>query len=95
MKVLEFKTISPFFELCRDGEKPFDIRLIDHKDKRFKALSQWGSSEKRNWRWYIRFTNPITGETFTRKLVTWEYIRNLEGFLIQPEWLIMYLGELV
>ena len=64
MKILEFKTISPFFELCRDGQKPFDIRLRDPKDKRFRALSQLPYSnqgEELVKNWAVKFTNPVTG----------------------------------
>ena len=92
MKVLEFKTVSPFFEMCRDGKKPFDIRLRDHKDKRFQALSQLPYSYKgENFMkgWAIKFVNPATGESFTRSLEYWEYLP------VKPTWVIMYLGELV
>jgi len=29
MKILDFKTVSPLFEMERDGIKPFTIRLQD------------------------------------------------------------------
>mgnify|MGYP001572887257 CR=1 FL=1 len=93
MKILKFKTISPFFELCRDGGKPFDIRLIDHKDKRFRALSQIRFKE--NPGWAIKFTNPTTGENFARLLLKWDYLRSWTGYVIEPNWAIVYLGELV
>ena len=92
-KVLEFKTISPFFEMCRDGEKPFDIRKVDSKDHRFRALSQ--IRFKKNMQWAIRFTNPITGEAYTRWLYAWDYLIDENKILIKPDWLIMYLGELL
>ena len=61
MKLLEFKSIEPFFSQERDGEKPFTIRRRD-KDSRFRALSQW----KPEYKWAVRITNPATGESFTR-----------------------------
>jgi hypothetical protein len=92
MKILEFKTISPFFEQCRDGKKPFDIRLREPKDKRFRALSQLPYSytgENLIKGWGVRFINPATGENFTRVLMRWEYLP------VQPSWIIIYLGDLV
>ena len=91
MKTLEFKTISPFFELCRDGEKPFDIRRYDSTDKRFRALSQVRFMYDSGWA--IRFTNPATGESYSRSLIAWDYIRSKDGLLVQPEWIIMFLGQ--
>jgi len=91
MKTLEFKTISPFFELCRDGKKPFDIRLRDPKDKRFRALSHLPYSyagESLIIGWAVKFINPATGESFTRSLERWEYLP------VAPSWVIMYLGAM-
>ena len=90
-KVLEFKTISPFFEMCRDGEKPFDIRKVDNKDPRFRALFQ--VRFQKNTRWAIKFTNPATGEYFVRWLQAWEYLTDENRYCIKPDWLIMYLGS--
>ena len=87
-KVLSFKCQSPFFELCRDGKKPFDIRLWDGKDKRFRALSQYHDFPG----WWIEFVHP-GGETFKRELLTWEYLEDIHWYLMQPRWIIMYLGE--
>lgn len=93
MKTLEFKTISPFFELCRDGKKPFDIRLQDNHDARFRALSQKRFVYPlRNWA--IKFTNPATGESFIRELKGWDYMEDKEHIPFQPNWIIMYLGDL-
>ena len=92
MKTLEFKSNSPFFELCRDGQKPFDIRLRDPKDKRFQALSQLPYSyalRNKVEGWGITFTHPLTGESFTRHLLYWMYLP------VEPNWVIIYLGELV
>ena len=93
MKILEFKTISPFYELCRDGKKPFDIRLRDAKDKRFRALSQIRFIN--NPGWAIRFVNPATGESFARMLQNWDYLKDQRSYCIKPAWVIMYLGDLV
>jgi len=92
-KVIEFKTISPFFEMCRDGEKPFDIRKVDRHDPRFRSLFQVRFSE--NMQWAIKFTNPATGESYTRWLYAWDYMLDHKYHCIKPDWLIMHLGELV
>lgn len=93
MKVLDFKTVSPFFEQCRDGEKPFDFRKWDAKDSRFRALSQVRFQTEIGWA--IRFTNPRSGESFCRQLLAWDYIRDTQGLLLQPEWIILFLGDIV
>lgn len=95
MKIIDFKTVSPFYELCRDGQKPFDIRLVDHKDKRFRALSQIRNQRKpiTDYKWVIKFTNPATGESFMRYLTGWEYMIDQSFYCIVPDWIIMYLGE--
>lgn len=64
MKILNWKSVSPLYEMERDGLKPFTTRKIDPKDKRFRALSQWQSDSK----WAIRITNPVTGESFVREI---------------------------
>ncbi len=67
--VLDFKSVSPFFEWERDGVRPFTERLYDAHDPRFRAISRW-------WPWLrnskpiaIRITNPATGEKFMRELI--------------------------
>ena len=45
-KVLEFKTISPFYEQERDGIKPFTIRQWDTSDERFQALAERHAGRK-------------------------------------------------
>ena len=90
-KILDFKTISPFFEMCRDGEKPFDIRKIDNADARFRALFQIRGKE--NPQWAIRFTNPATGEVYMKWLLAWNYLMDHNQFCVYPSWAIMYLGE--
>ncbi len=90
MKILDFKTISPFFEWERDGEKPFTVRRWDYRDKRFRALAQ---SRACGFDWCIRSTNPITQESFVRVLEGWDWVRRRDRFLVEPEWIIIYLGE--
>ena len=93
-KVLDFKSITPFFELCRDGLKPFDIRLHDSRDSRFKALHQVRFIKDLKG-WVIRFINPATGETFCRRLLGWEYMTDQNRVCFKPDWVIMYLGETI
>ena len=78
MKVIEFKTVSPLFEMERDGIKPFTIRKRD-KDKRFRALAQWIE----DYKWTIRITNPATGESFDRLITNVSY-------LFYADWLIIH-----
>ena len=85
MKVLSFKTVSPLFEMERDGIKPFTTRLWDGKDSRFRLINRWANSGIRN-PWGIRITNPQTGESFIRELTMWSYI----SF---PDWIILHLGK--
>ncbi len=40
MKVLDFKTVSPLFEMERDGVKPFTIRRIEHSDHEYLAYAK-------------------------------------------------------
>lgn len=98
MKILDFKSVSPLFEMERDGEKPFQVRKTDSKDKRFRALSQW----QPRFQWGIRITNPATGESFIREIVAVSYplyydFRGSEfgqqaGFY---DWKIIVMGEIV
>ena len=91
-KIIEFKCLSPFFELTRDGKKPFDIRLIDPKDARFRALSQWKSNNA-SWKrlWAIRLVHP-SGQSICRELLDVDYVRTKIGLPI-IDWLILYLGN--
>lgn len=90
MKTLEFKCISPFFELTRDGKKPFDIRLVDYNDPRFRTLAQWG-----HWRqWAIKLTNPVTGESLCKRLIGKCYMPGRDYFSPSIEnWIVLYLGD--
>lgn len=63
METIEFKTVSPLFEMERDGIKPFTTRQWDTSDKRFNTVLDLMDFRKE---FKITFTNPITKETFTR-----------------------------
>ena len=93
-KIIEFKTVSPMFEMERDGVKMFTVRLIDPKDKRFKALNQW----RPEYQWAISTTNPATGEMFKRRIQAvsflWYYKQDV-GIVANYKWRIIILGELV
>lgn len=95
MKILDFKSVSPLFEMERDGDKPFEVRKIDLKDKRFRALSQWQPS----YNWGIRITNPATGESFIREIIEvsflWYYSHSDSGFKADADWKIIVMGEIV
>ena len=71
MKVINFKSVSPLFEMERDGIKSFTHRLVDPKDKRFRALSQWQPS----YNWSIKITNSDTGESFVREILVVDWLR--------------------
>jgi len=92
MKTLQFKTVEPFYGMMKRGEKTFDIRKYDPKDSRFRALSQVLNTE--NIGWLVEFTNPADGETWYMRLDSVDYLKDKEGFLVQPEWMIMYLMAL-
>jgi len=97
VKILEFKTVSPLFEMERDGIKPFTIRRID-KDSRFRALSQWNCERE----WGIKITNPATGEYFIRRIKNVSYLvyDDISG-IGEPglrwlcDWRIITLGKLI
>ena len=99
MKVLDFKTVSPLFEMERDGVKPFTIRRIEKDDKRQRALSQWQLS----WNWRARITNPATGESFIRQIIAVSYLRYFDlsqddiwkRQAVFYEWRIIVLGDIV
>ena len=104
MKVIDFKSISPLFEMERDGIKPFTTRKVDYKDARFRALAQWDIGRS----WAIRITNPAPGESFIRELKSVDYVRWVDWRIaLQPNrpfwdrlqvfegWKIIVLGEIV
>jgi len=91
MKTLEFKSISPFFEQERDGDKPFTFRKLDLDDSRFKALFEYSSDITRPWHWAIKITNPATSDSFTRCFRGWTPVA-FRGTPACPVWLILFLG---
>jgi len=92
MKILDFKTVSPLFEMERDGIKPFTTRLADWKDNRFRAIQQCCDEN----RIAIRITNPVDGENFTREFTGWWYVRRYDiggaSEEIKPTWIMIFLG---
>lgn len=97
-KIILFKSVSPLFEMERDGIKPFTTRKVDNKDKRFRALSQWHYSLN----WGIKIINPNTGEFFIRELKSVNYLRWVDwgkpfyaSTQVFYDWKILVLGELI
>ena len=86
MKIIDFKTVSPLFEMERDGIKPFTTRVYDGKDTRFRQLSHWSACSED---WAIRITNPQTDEQFIRRVIFLKYLR------VSPkaDWVLIRLGE--
>jgi hypothetical protein len=98
MKVLDFKTVSPFYEQTREGIKPFDIRKVEAEDERFTFLEWWYRNRRKAV--IIRLTNPATGESFCRQLVGLRRLPGAHGTwgmdnILMPPWLILYLGDKV
>jgi len=93
MKILEFKTVSPLFEMERDGVKSLTVRQVDPKDSRHRALSQWKPDKV----WGIRIKNPTSQEAFTRRIIGVSYLGYHEDY--HTEWLygwrIIRMGELI
>lgn len=89
MKTLEFKSMSPLFELARDGKKRFDIRLYDGEDERFKQLAEWDPADE----WAIRLVNSATGESHTRELLVVDDLTDPLGDKLEPRWLIFWFGD--
>lgn len=97
ISIIDFKTVSPLYEMERDGIKPFTERLVDTKDTRFRVIARW-------WRWLprgkplvIKITNPATGESFTRELIGKRYMQDhtfgMSLNYLKPAWIILYLGK--
>ena len=92
MKVISFKSYPYHWELTRDGKKPFDLRLVDPKDPRFRALRAW----KPYWpTWLIRLVNTETGERLYYKLLQVKYVPGPGECINIPfkDWMILYLGD--
>lgn len=86
-RVVEFKTVSPLFEMERDGIKPFTIRRVEKGDARFRSLSHASFVD-----WLIKITNPATGEYFYRKLLGKNFLQGLDNTQIS-DWMILYMGD--
>jgi len=83
-KVIEFKSFPYYWNLTKEGKKPFDLRLVDFKDVRFKALARW----RRNYKnWLIKLVNTETGEYLYHRIddLRWHEPSDL--------WLSIMLGE--
>ena len=68
-KIIDFKTVSPLYEEEKDGQKWFTLRKRDN-GSRFRALHQWNCELT----WYIRITNPDTGDFFIRRITNVSYL---------------------
>jgi hypothetical protein len=64
-EVVEFKTVSPLFEMERDGVKKFTTRLLERTDGRRASCM---AVQYRLIFADIKITNPETGESFTRQI---------------------------
>lgn len=83
-KVIEFKSFPYYWNLTKEGKKPFDLRLIDENDPRFQALSRW----QPKWEnWLIKLVNTETGEYLYYK------IDDIHWFEPVSTWLTIYLGK--
>ena len=97
MKIVDFKSVSPLYEMERNGEKPFTTRKIDYRDKRFRVLSQWIPGDS----WGIRITNPATGESFVRELIAKDRLRYFNSrqkdwknrLTLLEGWVIIVMGD--
>ena len=95
-RILEFKSISPFFEQEKDGSKPFIVLQWHTKDSRFRALALWDLACRRKGHkpdWLIKLTNPATGEYFYCRLEDVVYFPGQTGQGPMNDWLILYLGK--
>ncbi len=78
-KELIFKTYPYFWQLSKNGQKPFDFRLYDPDDKRFQALED-------DWRQCsICLINTDTGERFCRPVTGYEHAKPFMG-----NWVIIH-----
>ena len=67
-KVLTFKTYPYFWKLSQEGKKPFDLRLFDPDDPRFKALEE-------DWRLCkIKLRNTETSEWMIRTVKGYQHL---------------------
>ena len=62
--IVEFKTVSPLFEMERDGIKPFTTRKLDPMEERMFSVAAFLNGIPMR----IQITNPINYEGFERKV---------------------------
>jgi hypothetical protein len=88
---LEFKTVSPLFEMERDGIKPFTTRLWDNNDSRFITLAtrRYKFIGRRNIT--IKIVNPANGESFCRRFLSYQNVSSV----FAPGWVNIWLGEVI
>lgn len=90
MKVLRLTHV----EMAADGSGAFCFYPADQPDSLIEEVKEMQYCEVGE-KWAIRFINPTTDESFIRWLYAWDYMTDHEHYLIKPDWLIMYLGEMV
>lgn len=79
-KEITFKSMPYFWGLNKTGQKPWDARLYDPDDERFKLLED-------DWRLCsIRLINTQTGESFRRPVKGYEHARPFMG-----NWVFIYI----
>jgi len=94
-RVLEYKTVSPLFEMERDGVKLFTIRHIEKGDPRVRLLSRAPLFfHTPSVMWLLKITNPATGEYFYRKLIGKDILKG-PGQTQLSDWMILYMGDQV
>lgn len=71
--VVSFKTYPYFWNLSKNGQKPFDMRHFDPTDERFQRLEkEWEGLD-------IELVNTETGESFRRLIKHYEHARSDMG----------------
>ena len=78
--IVEFKTVSPLFEMERDGIKPFTTRKLDIMDERRSAIFNPLVNVE------IKIINPSTGESFTREVTHYSYVYFTNNEWINIHW---------
>ena len=81
--VVEFKTVSPLFEMERDGIKPFTTRLWDTSDKRFNTVLDLMDF---NETFEIQIINPETNESFIRTTNAAEWVLYTKHKWVNIHW---------
>jgi len=80
IREVTFKSISPFYEWEKSGDKPFTFRKIDMGDRRFYDLGKFTATSRLT----IKIINPANGESFERKVTGVEYLKRC------PNWMVIY-----